>query len=102
VVQKKGQSAGPYNWNWTWLRNLNHDKEVCKTVLNKFLYVVQLQAGVNDVVKWLPDECNGFSVKGCYELLHSLQNFAAADAEFISAVRRLWVTSVPSKIAVFG
>jgi len=45
---------------------------------------------------WLPDKCTGFSVRVCYELLHSLQ----ADAEFTSEVRRLWVTSMPSKIAL--
>jgi hypothetical protein len=51
---------------------------------------------------WLPNKCTGFLVRVCHELLQSLQNSAAADAECISAVRRFWVTSMPSKIALDG
>ena len=46
------------------------------------LSIVQVWAGMNDTVIWLPDEFKDFTVKGCYDLLHSLQYYAAADADF--------------------
>jgi hypothetical protein len=78
VAQKFVYRAGLHRWH----RNLSLDENALLAELTVALFNVQVQAGMNDPIIWLPDEFKGFTVKGCYDLLHGLQYYAAADADF--------------------
>ncbi|XP_058750269.1 uncharacterized protein LOC131623286 [Vicia villosa] len=58
--------------------------------------------GVVDSIKWWPSREGVFTVKSCCSLMRICQLEDVVEANRLAAINRIWKSSVPSKIKVFG
>ncbi|CAJ2636044.1 unnamed protein product [Trifolium pratense] len=77
---------------WVWRRQLRAWEEEmlgeCQTLLSN----ISLQAHITDRWQWQPDPDTGYSVRGAYELLTTLDSVTIDDAEHL-----IWHSQVPLK-----
>ncbi|CAJ2633140.1 unnamed protein product, partial [Trifolium pratense] len=82
---------------WVWRRQLRAWEEEmlgeCQTLLSN----ISLQTHITDRWQWQPDHDTGYSVRGAYELLTTLDSVTIDDAEHL-----IWHSQVPLKVSIFA
>ncbi|CAJ2636137.1 unnamed protein product [Trifolium pratense] len=82
---------------WVWRRQLRAWEEEmlgeCQTLLSN----ISLQAQITDRWQWQSDPDTGYTVRGAYELLTTLDSVTMDDAEHL-----IWHSQVPLKVSIFA
>jgi hypothetical protein len=63
---------------------------------------VQPRRDTNDRRKWIPHGAGLFSVQSAYSSLLDLFSLEALESNTVRALKKLWITKVPSKASIFG
>jgi hypothetical protein len=63
---------------------------------------VQPRRDTNDRRKWIPHGAGLFSVQSAYSSLLDTFSLEALEPNTVHALKKLWITKVPSKASIFG
>lgn len=89
-------------WNLSWIRPLVEAESDMLSDMLLFISSASPDEGLEDKIKWMPDEQQQFPTSSCYSELCSMRTEPFLDSNLVSAVSRLWQTIIPSKVGVFG
>ncbi|PNY08383.1 heat shock protein [Trifolium pratense] len=82
---------------WAWQRQLTAWEEEMLGECQSLLANISLQAQSSDRWQWQPDPDTGYSVRGAYQLLTTLDLVTVDDAEHL-----IWHPQVPLKVSIFA
>ncbi|CAJ2645018.1 unnamed protein product [Trifolium pratense] len=82
---------------WVWRRQLRAWEEELLGECQSLLSVIYLQVQSSDRWQWQPDPDTGYTVRGAYQLLTTMDSIIVDDAEHL-----IWHPQVPLKVSIFA
>ncbi|XP_045831292.1 uncharacterized protein LOC123922638 [Trifolium pratense] len=82
---------------WVWRRQLRAWEEELLGECQSLLSVISLQVQTSDRWQWQLDPDSGYTVRGAYQLLTTMDSIIVDDAEHL-----IWQPQVPLKVSIFA
>jgi hypothetical protein len=89
-------------WNWNWLQQLSTSESRQLEALQGLLFDFDLNSDLADRWKWKPGLMGQFTVRSYYSVLIDSHLVEELEADVLTALKKLWLIDVPTKILVFG
>ncbi|XP_058762286.1 uncharacterized protein LOC131635664 [Vicia villosa] len=100
------------SWNdrgWCWQFHVDADSLLEDPVATEEAFsLIELLTNISptlnaqDTLSWWPNQDGQFSVKSFYNLMHDRDSEDVLDTQSKLAFKRIWKTSIPSRLKVFG
>jgi hypothetical protein len=94
--------SNEWSWNFDWRSVLSETENASAHELLLLLDHFRPRRDMGDRRKWIPHAAGMFSVNSAYVSLLNRLEMEAIDSNTLLALKKLWKTNIPSKVAVFG
>jgi hypothetical protein len=94
--------SNEWRWEFDWVNDLSTSEVDLLHDLRLVLQDIQPRRDINDRRKWIPHGAGMFSVQSAYSSLQDIFSLEALEHNMVHALKKLWVTKVPSKASIFG
>jgi hypothetical protein len=91
-----------WRWEFDWVNELSTAEVALLHDLRMVLDHVQQSRDTNDRRKWIPHGAGLFSVQSAYSSLLEIFSLEALEPNTVHALKKLWITKVPSKASILG